>query len=365
LSEVSAQDRRWLDAATRLAHPYLGTTAENPTVGAIIVDEQLQLVFGRAVTARGGRPHAETQALAEARSSARGRTLYVTLEPCNHWGRTPPCADAVIQAGVGRVVVGLVDPDPRTAGRSIERLRQAGVVVALADHQPSRQLHEAHIMRKTRGRPFVTAKLAVSRDGMIGLRDKAKVPITGEDARRWTHMERAMSDAVMIGARTAQIDDPQLTVRLKGLENRTHLRIILAGATPFDTSLNLIDGVSGYPTVIIAEQGHSFDTPPAVQVIEVEGKGGRPNLRKALAALSGRGVGRLLVEGGAKLTESMIAAELVDRFHLLMSETVVGRAGVPATTLGSMEGRLRAAGLTEVDRRVLGADILCTFEREF
>ncbi|MDP1731031.1 MAG: bifunctional diaminohydroxyphosphoribosylaminopyrimidine deaminase/5-amino-6-(5-phosphoribosylamino)uracil reductase RibD [Devosia sp.] len=364
MSDVSAQDCRWLDAATRLARPYLGTTAENPTVGAIVVDEQLQLVFGRAVTARGGRPHAETQALAEARGSARGRTLYVTLEPCNHWGRTPPCADAVIQAGIGRVVVGLLDPDPRTAGNGIKRLRQAGIVVALADHRPSRLLHEAHIMRKTRGRPFITAKLAVSKDGMIGLPDKANVPITGEEARRWTHMERAMSDAVMVGARTAQIDDPQLTVRLKGLEHRTHMRIILAGATSFDTSLNLIDGVSGYPTMIITEQGHGFDVPPEVQVIEVEGKNGRPNLRKAMAALSDKGVGRLMVEGGAKLIESLIAAELVDRFHLLKSEAMIGRKGVPATMLGSMEGRLRAAGFAEVDRRALGADIVCTFERE-
>lgn len=364
MSEVSAQDRRWLDAAARMAWPYLGTTSENPTVGAIIIDEDLQLVFGRAVTAKGGRPHAETQALAEARSSARGRTLYVTLEPCNHWGRTPPCADAVIQAGIARVVVGLLDPDPRTAGAGIKRLRQAGVDVVLAEHPPSRRLHEAHIKRKTRGMPVVTAKLAVSRDGMIGLPDRGNVPITGEEARRWTHMERAMSDAVMVGARTAQIDDPQLTVRLKGLESRTHLRVILAGAQPFDTSLNLIDRVSAYPTVIIAETGRAFDVPPEVQIIKVEGKNGRPNLRQAMAALAERGIGRLLVEGGAKLTEALLSGELIDRFHLLTGTTIIGRKGVPATILGSMDGRLRAAGFAEVDRRPLGADMLRTFERE-
>lgn len=365
MSKVSAQDWRWLDAAARLARPYLGTTAENPTVGAIIIDEDLQLVFGRAVTAKGGRPHAETQAIAEARSSARGRTLYVTLEPCNHWGRTPPCADAVIQAGIKRVVIGLLDPDPRTAGAGIHRLQQAGVDVALADHPASRLLHEAHIARKTRGMPFVTAKLAVSRDGMIGLPDQGNVPITGEEARRWTHMERALSDAVMVGARTAQIDDPQLTVRLKGLEHRSHIRVILAGARPFDTSLNLIDGVSGYPTVIVAETGRHFDVPQQVQVLEVEGKNGRPNLRKALAALSERGIGRLMVEGGAKLTEALIAGELIDRFHLLTGTTTIGRKGVPATLLGGLDGRLRAAGFAEVDRRALGSDMLRTFEREF
>lgn len=364
MSEVSALDRRWLDAAARMAWPYLGTTAENPTVGAIIIDEELQLIFGRAVTAKGGRPHAETQALAEARGSARGRTLYVTLEPCNHWGRTPPCTDALIQAGVARVVIGVPDPDPRTAGTGMKRLRQAGIEVALADHQPSRQLHEAHIKRKTRGLPVIAAKLAVSKDGMVGLPDKGNIPITGEDARRWTHMERAMSDAVVVGARTAQIDDPQLTVRLRGLEERTHLRVILAGAGRLDTSLNLIDGVSGYPTAIIAQEGRNFDLPPGVQVIGVEGKNGRPNLRRAFAALAERGIGRVLVEGGARLTEALVAAELIDRFHLLTGTTIVGRKGVPATILGSIDGRLRAAGFAEVDRRPLGADMLRTFEKE-
>lgn len=364
MSDVSAQDRRWLDSAARLARPYLGTTAENPTVGALIVDEEYQVVHGRAVTARGGRPHAETQALAEASSSARGRTLYVTLEPCSHWGRTPPCTDAILQAGVRRVVVGLLNPDPRSAGNGVRRLQEAGIDVALADHEPSRRLHEAHIMRKTKGRPFVTAKLAVSWDGMIGLPGRANVPITGEEARRWTHMERALSDAVMVGARSAAIDDPQLTVNLKGLAHRTHLRVILAGAQPFDTSLNLVAGVSAYPTVIVGEEGRGFDVPPAVQVIGVEGKNGRPNLRKAIAALSDRGIGRLMVEGGARLTEALIVAELVDRFHLLTGTTELGRKGVPATMLGRIEGRLRAAGFAEVDWRPLGADMLRTFERD-
>jgi diaminohydroxyphosphoribosylaminopyrimidine deaminase/5-amino-6-(5-phosphoribosylamino)uracil reductase len=271
----------------------------------------------------------------------------------------------VIQAGLKRVVIGLLDPDPRAAGAGIKRLQQAGIDVALApDHQPSQLLHEAHVARKLRAMPFVTARLAVSKDGMIGLPDQGNVPITGEEEGRWTHMQRALSDAVMVGARTAQIDDPQLTVRLKGLEHRSHLRVILAGARPFDTSLNLIDAVSGYPTVIIAETGRSFDVPPAIQVIEVEGRSGRPNLRKALAALSERGIGRLMVEGGAKLTEALIAADLIDRFHLLAGTTTIGRKGVPATVLGGLDGRLRAAGLVEVDRRALGADMLRTFERE-
>lgn len=365
MSEASAQDRRWLDAAARLARPHLGTTAETPTVGALIVDEEVQEIVGRAVTPRGGRPHAEIEALAEARGAARGRTLYVTLEPCSHWERTPPCTEAVIQAGLKRVVIGVRDPDSAQGGNGIRQLRQAGVDVTLVDHEPSRLLHEAHIMRKTAGRPFVTAKLAISRDGMIGLPDRPNaMPITGEPAERWIQMERALSDAVMVGGRTAQIDDPQLTVALKGLDHRSHTRVILAGSRPLDPGLNLIAGVSGYPTVIIAVSGRRFDVPPQVQVIEVEGKGGRPDLQKAMAALSERGIGRLLVEGGAKLTEALIVAELIDRFHLIAGTSEIGRRGVPATILGGIGGRLRAAGFAEVDRRAFGNDMLRTFERE-
>ena len=365
MSEVSALDRRWLDAAARLARPHLGTTAGNPTVGAIIVDEDSQEVLGRAATPKGGRPHTEILALEQARGGARGRTLYVTLEPCSHRERTPPCAEALIQAGIGRVVIGLRDPDPATHGSGIRRLRQAGIEVAVAEHGPSRHLHEGHIMRKSAGRPFITAQLAVSPDGMIGLPDRPNSrAITGEASLNWLDMERALSDAVMVGGRTAQVDDPMLTVTLKGLEHRSHTRVILAGSRPLDPGLNLIAGVSGYPTLVIAATDRKIDVPPQVQVVEVEGKNGRPDLRKAMATLSERGIGRLLVEGGAKLTEALIVAELIDRFHLLAGTTEIGRKGVPATLLGGIDGRLRAAGFAEVDRRAFGADMLRTFERE-
>ncbi len=208
-------DEAWLDAAVATAAPLLGTTADNPTVGAIVVDSSGH-ELARAVTAPGGRPHAETQALALAGAAARGATLYVTLEPCNHWGQTPPCVDAVLAAGIGRVVIGVIDPDPRTAGGGLERLAAAGVDVVVADHAGSRRLHEGHIARKTRGRPFVIAKLAVSADGMIGRRDEANVAITGEEARAFTHQQRATSDAIMVGGATANIDDPRLSVRVEG-----------------------------------------------------------------------------------------------------------------------------------------------------
>lgn len=362
MSEASADDRRWLDAAARLARPYRGTTGAHPTVGALIVDEASQQLVARAATPGGGRPHAEVQALAEAQDLARGRTLYVTLEPTGQRERSPPATEAIIESGIARVVVGVLDP--ALGGAGVGRLRQHGIDVALADHEPSRRQHEDYVLRVTRARPFVTATLAVSRDGMIGFPDQPAPRIVGEAAERWRGMQRALSDAVMVGGRTARIDDPQLAVGLEGLQRRAHARVVLAGSRRLDVKLNLFLGVSGHPTVMIAESGQAAPVPSQVQVIRVAGKNGRPDLRKALAALNERGVGRLLVEGGATLTEALLAAELVDRFYLVCGDVEIGRRGVPATPLGGMDGRLRGAGFVEVDRQPLGANMLRTFERE-
>ena len=362
MSQFTEQDRRWLDAATRIAAPFLGATAENPTVGALIVDARTEVLLGRGVTATGGRPHAETIALDAAGAAARGATLYSTLEPCNHWGRTPPCCDAVLRAGIARVVLGLLDPDPRTKGDSIKRFLEAGLEVVVADHQPSQRLHRGFTLRQTENRPFVTLKLAVSADGKIGIAELGSLAITGEIARRWTHMQRALADAVLVGGATAQIDDPRLTVRLKGLENRTALRVILSGAQ-LDTSVNLIASLSGYPIAVLSTVDTVPDVPASVEVITVEGTDGHPDLRASLAALSRKGIGNLLVEGGARTSEGFLAAGLVDRFHLLTSEIMVGDSGVPASAAGSIEDRLAAAGLTLVDQRALGDDMLRTYER--
>lgn len=360
---ATAEDLRWLDAAVRFASPYRGTTAENPAVAALIVDQDTQTLISRAVTAPGGRPHAEPQALDAAGERARGKTLYVTLEPCLHWGRTPPCADAVIRSGIGRVVIGTTDPDPRTAGNSAKRMMAAGIDVVLADHPPSQRLHEGHAVRQTLRRPFVTLKLAVSADGMIGRPDRGNVAITGEAAREWTHMQRALSDAVMVGAATALLDDPKLTVRLKGLEQRTPLRLILVGAGGLDTKVNLIAGFTGYRVAIIVPSGFDQAVPASIEVLRVGGEGGRPDLAEALAALCRKGIVHLLVEGGAELTEAFLAAGLADRFELLSSDITIGPIGVPATAKGTIEDRLSAAGFVAVDVREIGADMLRTFEK--
>ena len=364
MNELPGPDRRWLDAAARLARAATGASPGHPAAAAIIIDENLQLVFGRGVTGRAV-PFAEPHAIDEARNSARGRTLYTTLEPTNLWGRTPPSTEAIVKAGLGRVVIGALDPDRLQAGQGAARLRAAGIDVLVCDHAPSRDLYEAERLSFKSGRPFTTAKLVVSKDGMVGLPNVKNAVAGGEQTQRWVQMLRAVTDATMIGARAAEVDDPKLFVRIKGLDGRVYQRIVVAGTRDLDTRLNLVAGVSGYPTAILAVSGSEFEVPDAVDVITVDGRNGRPDLRKAMVALTARGIAKLLVEGGARLVEAFIAAELLDRFHLVTTDTVIGRGGIPATLLGGLDGRLRAGGFVEVDERVLGADKLRTFEREF
>lgn len=359
---LAPADLRWLEAAARIAMPFRGTTAENPTVGALVVSPR-DVVLGRGVTAPGGRPHAEPQAFAMAGERARGATLYVTLEPCNHWGKTPPCVDAVIASGVARVVCGAADPDPRTAGQSIEKLKAAGIAVVVGEKLPVvERLHAGFFSRIRRGRPFVTAKLAVSRDGMIGRRDAGNVAITGEMARRWTHMQRALTEAVMIGAGTARLDDPRLNVRLAGLEDRKPLRVVLAGRERLP-ALTLFETILDQPTVILAENGIAESFPRQAEVVGVAGENGRPDPKLALEALARRGIGRLLVEGGAGLNDALLDAGLVDRFHLLEGDGTVGADGVPASVHPSLPERLAELGFSVVERRALGCDMLTTFEK--
>lgn len=358
-------DVAWLDRAVEIAEPLLGTTAENPTVGAMVVDETSGRLLGQGVTARGGRPHAEPQAIAAAGERARGATLYATLEPCNHWGRTPPCVDAVIRAGIRRVVIGIADPDPRTAGQSISRMKAAGITVLVADHRPSRDLHRGHIWRMTRGLPFVTAKLAVSADGMVGRREVGNVAITGEAARRWTHRLRARVNAIMIGTGTARLDNPRLTVRLAGLEDRRPLRVVVAGRRPFETSIDMLESPGSQPVAIMATPESRLRAGPGIEIIKVPGVSGRPDLGAGLSALAGRGIGEVLVEGGPKLIEALLDAGLIDRFSILTSARKIGADGVAASSTGALDARLESLGFSMVDQGMLGADNLRTFERAF
>ena len=229
-TEQRDEDARFMEDAIRLSYLHLGQTSTNPSVGCVIVrdDGDGPVVVGRAVTAIGGRPHAETQALKEAGDKARGATAYVTLEPCSHHGKTPPCTDALIASGIGRVVISVMDPDERVSGTGVALLREAGIAVTLGvSSREGERAQEAYLMRKRSKRPHVTLKLAVSADGMIGRLGEGQVRITGPDAREEVHRLRARTDAILVGIGTAIADDPELTCRLEGLEGQSPIRIVL------------------------------------------------------------------------------------------------------------------------------------------
>lgn len=332
----SVDDRRYMGAALRLSRWHLGLTSTNPSVGCVVVKDGR--IVGAAVTAVGGRPHAETQALDMAGSAARGATVYVTLEPCSHHGKTPPCANALVAAGVARVVVSLGDPDPRVSGRGLAILREAGIAVELGLlAEESRRQLAGYLVRNTEHRPHVTLKLAVSADGMIG-RPGEEVSITGPLARAQVHVLRAESDAIMVGIGTAVADDPELTVRLPGLGDRSPVRIVLDRRLDLPLNSNLVRTARTVPVTVASlgtdlrgrsEPGSAERVlrrealvEAGVEVLEKE------NLLEFLHELGKRGISTLFVEGGARVAEAFLAEDLVDRVILSQGPLEIGEGGL-------------------------------------
>lgn len=347
------EHRRWLDAAARQAAPFLGTTGELPAAAAILVDTGTQTLLGRAVAVRGG-PSAEALAIAEASGAARRATLYLTLGP------SPAGADAILAAGVARVVIGTANSAATTAR---QRLAAAGIEVVAADHAPSQRLHEGYFARLAKGRPFVTARLAVSADDKVGRMDGAKTSILGGLAERWAAMQRALSDAVLTGWASARAEASDLGVGLDGLADRKPLRVLVAGLRTRDARLPLFATAPGHPALIVAISEKKLEPPPGVELVRVAGQRGRPELPATLAVLAARGISNLFVETGPTLLDALLSEGLVDRFHLLRGEVEVGVQGLRFPGRGGIEARLGAVGFSLVDHRVLGADNLRTFER--
>ncbi|TBY07617.1 bifunctional diaminohydroxyphosphoribosylaminopyrimidine deaminase/5-amino-6-(5-phosphoribosylamino)uracil reductase RibD [Rhizobium laguerreae] len=259
---ITPHDERFMAAAIRLSRWHLGRTATNPSVGCLIVRDGV--IVGRAVTALGGRPHAETQALAEAGALARGATAYVTLEPCSHHGKTPPCSEALIAYGVARVVISVADPDRRVSGRGIAMLREAGIEVdAGVLEAEGRHSLAAYLTRQTKNRPYVTLKLAVSADGMIGRAGEGQVAITGPEARAQVQALRAETDAILVGIGTAIADDPLLTVRTPSLESQSPIRIVLDPSLALPLTGKLVETAREVPVIVVASE--------EVSVLEAEG----------------------------------------------------------------------------------------------
>ncbi|ANL33629.1 bifunctional diaminohydroxyphosphoribosylaminopyrimidine deaminase/5-amino-6-(5-phosphoribosylamino)uracil reductase RibD [Rhizobium phaseoli] len=253
---VTPDDEGFMAAAIRLSRRHLGRTATNPSVGCLIVRDGV--IVGQAVTAIGGRPHAEPQALAEAGQLARGATAYVTLEPCSHHGKTPPCAEALIAYGVARVVISVTDPDPRVSGRGITMLRDAGIEVDTgALEAEGRRSLAGYLTRQTKNRPYVTLKLAVSADGMIGRAGEGQVTITGPEARAEVQTLRAETDAILVGIGTAISDDPLLTVRTPGLEAQSPIRIVLDPSLALPLTSKLVATARDVPVILVASENVS------------------------------------------------------------------------------------------------------------
>ncbi len=353
-------------AALALAARGLGRTAPNPAVGCVLVREGA--VVGRGWTQPGGRPHAETEALLRAGDAARGATAYVSLEPCAHTGKTPPCAEALATAGIVRAVVAIEDPDPRVCGRGVARLRDAGIRVDVgACAAEASALNAGFFLRVAQGRPLVSLKLATSLDGRIATRSGDSRWITGEAARRRGHLLRATHDAVMVGTGTALADDPELTCRLPGLADRSPVRVVLDRTLRLPEAAKIL-AAKGVSTWIVAAAPGDAARKTALerggaQVIDVPAVDGRLSLKDALRALGDRGITRLLVEGGSALAASLLEQDLVDRIYWFRSAAIVGGDGLAAAGSLEVERLADVKRFERVDVETLGADVLETYRR--
>ena len=362
------EDLRWMEAALNLGSRSLGLAAPNPSVGAILVKGRA--VVGRGATAPGGRPHAERIALDEAGEAARGSTLYVTLEPCSHFGASPPCADAIVAAGVERVVSAMEDPNPLVGGQGHARLRATGIAVTVGPGAAqARRDHRGHVLRVTMGRPSVTLKLAETADGFVsGGAHDSRLRITGEIANLRVQVMRSIHEAIMIGVGTALADDPALTVRLPGVD-RKPLRVVLDTHLSLPARSRLAATARNVPTLVVAGE----DAPNEASLrladlgVVIERVGldadGRVDLNEALRALSVRGVTRVFSEGGPRVAARLIALGLADDVALITAEKPLGRPGVPALDAQARAALLDPSRYRLVETMVYGADTMRVWER--
>ena len=349
--------------ALRLAGRGIGRTAPNPSVGCVIVSAEGVMV-GRGRSGDGGRPHAETIALAQAGEAARGGTVYVTLEPCAHHGQTPPCAEALVQAGVARVVVALQDPDPRVAGKGFAILRLAGidVVVGVLKKEVA-ALHAGFLNRIEKNRPLVTLKIAQSLDGRTAAASGRSKWITGEEARRFGHLLRARSDAILVGMETTLADDPELTCRLPGLDKYSPLRVVLDSRLRLPQSAKLAQTARQIPTLVFtSHDGGGELTAQGVEIVKVaKDARGRPDIAAVLAELARRGVNDLLVEGGATVHAAFLDRGLADRLEIFTAPILLGEAGHAG--IGALAALTPEEGpaFTRLSSQILGNDRLETY----
>jgi diaminohydroxyphosphoribosylaminopyrimidine deaminase/5-amino-6-(5-phosphoribosylamino)uracil reductase len=362
-------DQRFMQLALTLGRRGQGRTWPNPAVGAVVVRDGV--IIGRGWTQPGGRPHAEPEALKRAGEAARDATLYVTLEPCSHIGKSPPCADAIIAAGIARVVSAIEDPNPEVAGQGHARLRAAGISVdiGLGALDAARD-HAGHFRRVGDKRPHVILKLAVSSDDKIGAAGRKPVAITGEAAKARVHLLRAQCDAILVGIGTVQADDPLLTCRLPGMEARSPVRIVLDRSLRIPGTSRLVHSARETPLWVMTS--NLSEAPAAMklgaagtQVIRVATPSTPPglDLSAVLHALSERGVTRLLVEGGARVASSFVALGLVDEIWLLRGANPVGVDGIAALDALPLTSITQSPAFRVRASETLQKDTLTIYER--
>ncbi|MFV0472906.1 MAG: bifunctional diaminohydroxyphosphoribosylaminopyrimidine deaminase/5-amino-6-(5-phosphoribosylamino)uracil reductase RibD [Pikeienuella sp.] len=335
------EDRRWMAAAIAFGRRGLGRVWPNPAVGCVLVRDGR--LIGRGWTRPGGRLHAEAAALEQA-GDARGATAYVSLEPCAHHGRTPPCAEALIAAGVARVVAPIADPDPRVAGRGFALLEAAGIAVETGLMAAEAEAaNEGFLLRQRADRPFLTLKLAATLDGRIATAAGESRWITGPESRARAHLLRAQHDAILIGAATALADNPALDVRLAGLEDRAPLRLALDAALTLPATLHMAgDGAS--PVWRLHARGDDAAADWGEPVPCPAAPDGRIDLAGMMRALGARGLTRVLCEGGGRLGAALVGAGLVDELVWFSAGAAIGAEGRPAL------GPLGLARLAEAPR---------------
>jgi diaminohydroxyphosphoribosylaminopyrimidine deaminase/5-amino-6-(5-phosphoribosylamino)uracil reductase len=358
-------DAAMMALALALAGRALGSVWPNPAVGAVIADPATGAILGCGATAPGGRPHAEVLALRQAGERARGATLYVTLEPCSHWGKSPPCADAVIAAGVSRVVYGAGDPNPLVAGRGLARLAAAGVEAAQGPFaEEARWLALGHILKVTEGRPFVQLKLAVGSDGLVPVGNGRPVWVTGNEARAIAHLYRAQADAIATGRGTVEADDPELTCRLPGMDARSPLRVVFDSGARLSPHARLFAAIARAPIWVFR-----LDSASTENIARLEARGasclltpadreGRLDVHAALRQLAERGITRLLVEGGPTLAGAFLRAGVVDEILVFEGSVAAGEAG-----LAPFAGQALDDGFVVFETRSIGGDRLRTYRR--
>jgi diaminohydroxyphosphoribosylaminopyrimidine deaminase / 5-amino-6-(5-phosphoribosylamino)uracil reductase len=360
-----ALDHRFMQLALSLGRRGLGRTWPNPAVGAVIVKDGV--ILGRGWTQAGGRPHAETEALKRAGKAAKGATLYVTLEPCSHQGKTAPCADAIIRAGIARVVSALEDPNPQVAGQGHAKLRERGIAVETGlGAEAAARTHAGHFRRMREGRPQILLKLAVSADGKAGAAGRKPVAITGAEARTRVHQMRAGSDAILVGIGTVLADDPHLTCRLPGMIEHSPVRVVLDARLRAPLSASVVATARETPTWMFAApeasaMAEEILRAKGVEVFRAAAQDGRLDVAQVVKALAERGITRLMVEGGPTVAASFVQAGLVDEAALFRSPNPVGADGIDA-----LEG-LPLIALTQslkpVATEAVGADQVELFER--